>query len=122
MNKDNAVQKIWNYMLMHQPLQKSDVIFVLGSRDTRVAEYAAQLYLEEWAPIICKMVDRLHNLRSLSDSQNEKIERQIKETREKYLPIFELVNGENEKYRDILLLKINNQLNILERNRKGEKN
>jgi len=39
-------------MLMHHTLHKSDVIFVLGNRDTRVAEYAAKLYLEGWAPTI----------------------------------------------------------------------
>lgn len=39
-------------MLMHHELKKADVIFVLGNRDVRVAEYAAQLYLEGWAPVI----------------------------------------------------------------------
>ena len=52
MNKEIAAQKIWDYMLIKHDLEKSDVIFVLGSRDTRVAEYAAELYLEGWAPII----------------------------------------------------------------------
>ena len=37
--------------LGHQ-LKRADVIFVPGSRDTRVAEYAAQLYLDGWAPIL----------------------------------------------------------------------
>ncbi len=44
MNKETAAQKIWDYMLMHHVLKKADVIFVLGNRDTRVAECAAQLY------------------------------------------------------------------------------
>jgi len=52
MTTEASAQKIWDYMLMHQALQKSDVIFVLGNRDTRVAEYASQLYLEGWAPIL----------------------------------------------------------------------
>ncbi len=52
MTVEAAAQKIWDYMLMHQTLQKADVIFVLGSRDTRVAEYAAQLYFDGWAPIL----------------------------------------------------------------------
>jgi uncharacterized SAM-binding protein YcdF (DUF218 family) len=34
---------------MNQPPQKADCIFVLGSHDTRVAERAAELYLEGWA-------------------------------------------------------------------------
>lgn len=52
MTIETAARKIWDYMLMQQTLQKADVIFVLGSRDTRVAEYAARLYLENWAPIL----------------------------------------------------------------------
>jgi uncharacterized SAM-binding protein YcdF (DUF218 family) len=49
---ESAIKIIWDYMLMHHDLQKSDVIFVLGNRDTRVAERAAQVYLEGWAPIL----------------------------------------------------------------------
>lgn len=39
-------------MLMHHTLKRADVIMVLGSGDTRVAEYAAQLYLDGLAPVI----------------------------------------------------------------------
>lgn len=39
-------------MLMHQKLRPADAIFVLGSNDTRVAERAADLYLEGYAPFI----------------------------------------------------------------------
>jgi len=52
MDTDTAAQKIWDYMLMHHALKKADVIMVLGSRDIRVADYAAKLYLEGWAPLI----------------------------------------------------------------------
>ena len=37
---------------MHHALEKADCIFVLGSHDLRVAERAAQLYFEGWAPMI----------------------------------------------------------------------
>lgn len=43
---------IWDYHLMNAPLQKADCIFVLGSHDTRVAERAAEIYLEGWAPLL----------------------------------------------------------------------
>ena len=33
-------------MLLHQPLKKCDAIFILGSRDERVAEYGASLFLQ----------------------------------------------------------------------------
>lgn len=52
MTIESAAQTIWDYMLMHHKLKKADVIFVLGNRDTRVAERAAELFLEGWAPIL----------------------------------------------------------------------
>jgi len=45
-------QRVWNYHLMGHHLTKSDVILVLCSHDERVAERAAQLFLEGWAPLI----------------------------------------------------------------------
>ncbi|KAJ8370674.1 hypothetical protein SKAU_G00107020 [Synaphobranchus kaupii] len=41
---------LWNYLCLHQPLEKSDVIIGLGCHDRRVAERAATLFLEGWAP------------------------------------------------------------------------
>lgn len=37
---------------MNHSLEKSDCIFALGSHDLRVAEWAAQLWLEGWAPLL----------------------------------------------------------------------
>jgi len=45
-------KKLWDYHHMNHALEKADCIFVLGSHDLRVAERAAQLYLEGWAPMI----------------------------------------------------------------------
>src|SRR5205809_280407 len=45
-------QVVWDYHLLHQPLEKSDAILVLGSHDTRVAEWGAQLWLDGWAPLL----------------------------------------------------------------------
>jgi uncharacterized SAM-binding protein YcdF (DUF218 family) len=45
-------QILWDYLHIKHTLQKSDCIFVLGSHDTRVAERAADLFLEGWAPLI----------------------------------------------------------------------
>jgi len=45
-------KKLWDYHHMgHQPVP-SDCILALGSHDTRVAEAAAQLYLEGLAPLL----------------------------------------------------------------------
>ncbi len=45
-------QTIWDYHHMNHQLKKADCIFVLGSHDTRVAEYAADLFLQGLAPYI----------------------------------------------------------------------
>ncbi|XP_035670762.1 uncharacterized protein SCO4629-like [Branchiostoma floridae] len=42
-------KRLWDYMVLGQELVKSDVILVLGCHDTRVAEYAARLWLDGWA-------------------------------------------------------------------------
>jgi uncharacterized SAM-binding protein YcdF (DUF218 family) len=44
--------QLWNYHHMNHTLKKADCILVLGSHDLRVAERAAQLYLQEWAPLL----------------------------------------------------------------------
>lgn len=43
------IENLWAYMQLDDSLIKSDCIFVLGSNDIRVAEYAARLYLDGWA-------------------------------------------------------------------------
>jgi uncharacterized SAM-binding protein YcdF (DUF218 family) len=45
-------KKLWDYHHMHHVLQESDCILVLGSHDTRVAERAAELYLNGYAPTL----------------------------------------------------------------------
>jgi uncharacterized SAM-binding protein YcdF (DUF218 family) len=43
-------ERIWDYMHLGHTLAKSDLILALGSNDLRVADYAAELYLQGWAP------------------------------------------------------------------------
>jgi uncharacterized SAM-binding protein YcdF (DUF218 family) len=45
-------EKLWHYLQLNQQIEKSDAILVLCSHDKRVAERAAQLFLEEWAPLL----------------------------------------------------------------------
>src|ERR1700745_3308880 len=45
-------KKLWDYHHMNHVLEKADCILVLGSHDLRVAERAAELYLQQWAPMI----------------------------------------------------------------------
>lgn len=43
---------VWDYHHLHTPLRKADCIFVLGSHDTRVAERAAEIYLQGWSELL----------------------------------------------------------------------
>ena len=52
---DNTIelaQVIWDYHHVNHTLEKADCILALGSHDTRVAERAATLWLEGWAPLL----------------------------------------------------------------------
>lgn len=51
-NVDALAQVVWDYHLLHQPLRKADCIFVLGSNDIRVAEYAVDLFFQGYAPVM----------------------------------------------------------------------
>ena len=48
----SLAQVLWDYHHMNHVLAKSDCILALGSHDLRVAERAAELYLEGWAPLL----------------------------------------------------------------------
>ncbi len=61
MEKQEALQLIWDYMLLHHELKKADAIFVLGSHDIRVGEYSAKLWLDGWAPyLVCAGSGTIH--------------------------------------------------------------
>lgn len=49
---DILALKLWNYLCLYQELEKSDVILVFGCSDIRVAERAADIFLEGYAPLI----------------------------------------------------------------------
>ena len=46
------LQVIWDYLCLHQPPQKADVIVGFGNFNTDIAARAAQLYLQGYAPKI----------------------------------------------------------------------
>jgi uncharacterized SAM-binding protein YcdF (DUF218 family) len=46
------VEKIWHYHQLNHELSRADAILALCSHDTVVAERAAQLFLEGWAPLL----------------------------------------------------------------------
>jgi uncharacterized SAM-binding protein YcdF (DUF218 family) len=45
-------EKIWHYHRLNHQLSAADVILVLCSHDTPVAERGAQLFLDGWAPLL----------------------------------------------------------------------
>jgi len=49
---DSQARILWDYHHMNHPLREADCLFVLCSHDLRVADYAARLFLEGWAPVL----------------------------------------------------------------------
>ncbi|CAN5590339.1 YdcF family protein [soil metagenome] len=45
-------RQLWDYHHMQHELVKADCILALGSHDLRVADRAAELYLQGWAPLV----------------------------------------------------------------------
>lgn len=45
-------ERLWRYHHMDHGLERSEVVLVLCSHDTAVAERGARLYLEGWAPLL----------------------------------------------------------------------
>lgn len=52
MTPEEAIETLWDYHHVKQELRPADLIFVLGSNDVRVAEYAAELYARQLAPLL----------------------------------------------------------------------
>lgn len=50
MEKNQAIQILWNYMCLHQQLQPADCIIGFGCYNEDVARRAAQLYFQGYAP------------------------------------------------------------------------
>jgi len=48
----SLAQQLWDFHHVNHKLSKSDCILALGSHDLRVADRAAELYLEGWAPLV----------------------------------------------------------------------
>ena len=52
MSIDDWARTLWDYHHVGHELEKADCIIALGSHDTRVAERAAEVFLEGWAPLL----------------------------------------------------------------------
>jgi uncharacterized SAM-binding protein YcdF (DUF218 family) len=52
MDLDRCARLVWDYHHVGHVLAEADAILVLGSHDTRVAERAADLFLDGWAPLV----------------------------------------------------------------------
>lgn len=48
----NAAKTLWDYLKLDQPLKRCDCVIAMGSHDLRVAEYAADLVIKNWAPVL----------------------------------------------------------------------
>lgn len=52
MTPEEAIETLWDYHHVKQELRPADLIFILGSNDVRVAQYAAELYKRNLASIL----------------------------------------------------------------------
>ncbi|HSD26204.1 MAG TPA: YdcF family protein [Vicinamibacteria bacterium] len=52
MSVDDWARTLWNYHRIGHALEKAECIIALGSHDTRVAERAAEVFLDGWAPLL----------------------------------------------------------------------
>jgi uncharacterized SAM-binding protein YcdF (DUF218 family) len=52
MSVDRWARLLWDYHHVSHVLRPADVVIALGSHDTRVAERAADVVLEGWAPLL----------------------------------------------------------------------
>jgi uncharacterized SAM-binding protein YcdF (DUF218 family) len=52
MTVDRWARIVWDYHRLGHALRPADAIVALGSHDTRVAERAADVFLEGWAPLV----------------------------------------------------------------------
>ena len=52
MTPEEAIAILWDYHHVKQELRPAELIFILGSNDIRVAEYAAELYARKLAPLL----------------------------------------------------------------------
>jgi len=51
-NHDELAKILWNFNCLNSPLHKVDFIIAMGSHDLRIAERAAQLVLDGYAPLL----------------------------------------------------------------------
>ena len=79
-NLHRSIDTLWNFMSMGHKVEPSDCIFVLCSNDTRVAEYAAELYQQKVAPYIVfsEALDDL--LKAVLNAQKQKLLQPLLET------------------------------------------
>ena len=49
---DGAARIIWDYHRLDRKPQVSECLLVMGSHDPRVADHAADLFLDGWAPLV----------------------------------------------------------------------
>lgn len=52
MSVERWARIVWDYHHVGHALERADCILALGSHDTRVAERAAEVFLEGWAPLL----------------------------------------------------------------------
>jgi GTP pyrophosphokinase len=66
-----------------------------------------------WRAILCKCLDRLHNMRTLADAPRDKQLKQFKETREMILPLIDMLEKIIPRVYNYQLVYVKNCLTVL---------
>jgi len=78
MDKQQAIETVWDYMHMEHDLVPADIIFILGSFDPLVAERASDLYHQGFAPWVVISGDGTqHQSEMLRNKLNGKTEAEV---------------------------------------------
>lgn len=116
---------IWSYLCLKQKLAKADLILVLCSIDSRVAEYAANLYKKGFAPYLLFSGGKAHGddllntgwkvseaekfarIAKMKGVPSEKIllETRAQNTGENILFTYKLLQNKKIKYKKLILLQ-----------------
>lgn len=90
---------------------------MVGTGTFTMKAEAFQFYIDQMKEseeaVILKMVDRLHNLRSLPIEKQSWVKKQIIETESVYLPIFDSISGPMKGVAEILASKIRSEITRL---------
>ncbi len=104
--EDSFIMKVQRLEINFGKTVAMDVKYLSKSKELSDIKYWQRFYIvNSWRAVVCKLADRLHNLRTLSVCSEEKQLRKISETEQFVFPLFELARqSAPRRYKDAVLL------------------